>query len=148
MKWLDVCCRTRNEGIVNTRPLCWAEMTCYFVLFLVFSGPNREKKFVFQGGNFIFPFFLLKEYPQAQEASFQFHPQYEFQNSMNSWKPYDYHKGISPSSSYSNFTEEIEQADDLTRISCMSPYSGNMDYMGFSGNDNIPYGGYDYPNFH
>lgn len=82
-----------------------------------------------------------KEYPQAQEASFQFHPQYEFQNSMNSWKPYDYHKGISPSSSYSNFTEEIEQADDLTRISCMSPYSGNMDYMGFSGNDNIPYGG-------
>ncbi|XP_024986312.1 NAC domain-containing protein 71-like isoform X2 [Cynara cardunculus var. scolymus] len=37
--------------------------------------------------------------------------------------------GISPSSSYSNFTEE----DDLIRFGCMSPYSGDESLMGFFG---------------
>lgn len=66
-------------------------------------------------------------------------PQYEFPNAMTQWQPYNQYE-ISPSSSFSNFTEEVEHGDGLSRFGCMSPYS---DYMGFSGNEDIPYEGYD-----
>ncbi|XP_059644626.1 NAC domain-containing protein 71-like [Cornus florida] len=81
-----------------------------------------------------------KEYPQGQSVP-GFNPQYEFPNSMSTWQPYNPYE-ISPSSSYSNFTEEVELADDLNRFSSMSPYSGNVNYMGFHGNEDVSYEGF------
>ncbi|KAI3707677.1 hypothetical protein L6452_26306 [Arctium lappa] len=57
-------------------------------------------------------------------------------------QPYDQF-GISPSSSRSNFTEE----DDLIRVGCMSPYSGDENLMGFFGiEDHTSYEPYDWTN--
>nr|AOC59200.1 NAC transcription factor 16 [Haloxylon ammodendron] len=89
------------------------------------------------------PEFILdssKEYSQGQSMATDYLPQNDFQNPMASWQPYQ--QGISPSSSYSTFTE-IEHVDDLSRIGCMSPYSANMDYMGYNGNMDVLYDGYD-----
>lgn len=84
-----------------------------------------------------------KDYQQGQETVSEFVPQYDFANSMSSWNPYS---EISPCSSYSNFPGEVEFADDFSRIGCMSPYSGDPNYMGFYGNEDVPYEGYDQNN--
>lgn len=65
-----------------------------------------------------------KEYSQGLVMPSDCLPQCDIQNPMTSWQPYQ--QGISPSSSYSNFTE-LEHVEDLSRIGCMSPYSANMD---------------------
>lgn len=80
-----------------------------------------------------------KEYPQQVQSVSGYFPQYEFPNAMAQWQPYNQYE-ISPSSSFSNFTEEVEHSDGLSRFGCMSPYS---DYMGFSGNEDIPYEGFE-----
>ncbi|CAL5355785.1 unnamed protein product [Camellia sinensis] len=84
-----------------------------------------------------------KEYPQGQGV-FGYYLQHKFPNMMTQWPPHNQYE-ISPSSSYSNFTEEIEVGDDLSRFGCISPYSsGHTNYMGFCGNeDNMPYEGFE-----
>ncbi|GMH26751.1 hypothetical protein Nepgr_028594 [Nepenthes gracilis] len=84
-----------------------------------------------------------KEYTQGQEAELDCSRQYEFQNSMSLWQPYS-QQGILPSSSNSNFTDDIECIDDLSQIGFMSPYSGNMDFMGYYGNEMATYEDYDH----
>ncbi|KAJ8426293.1 hypothetical protein Cgig2_007524 [Carnegiea gigantea] len=84
-----------------------------------------------------------KEYSKKQVMASDYLPQGDIQNPMASWQPYQ--QGISPSSSYSNFTE-VEAVDDLSRIGCMSPYSAHMDYMGYCDNADVFYSGYDNQN--
>ncbi|KAF8380678.1 hypothetical protein HHK36_028168 [Tetracentron sinense] len=82
-----------------------------------------------------------KDYPRGQQAVSESFQQQELPNWMSSWQPYD-PKEISPTSSYSNFREEVDLAEDLSRIGCMSPYSDHVNYMGFCGNDDT-YEGFD-----
>lgn len=74
-----------------------------------------------------------------QDAVSEYFPvQYELSSSTTPWQPLELeHTEISPSSSYSNFNGEVEFADDLNRIGCMSPY------MTLYGNDHVFYGGFD-----
>ncbi|XAR54830.1 hypothetical protein NMG60_11030136 [Bertholletia excelsa] len=103
-----------------------------------YSGPNP-------GSFCVSPDFILdssKEYQHGQGSSGYF-PRYEFPNSMTQWPLYNQNE-ISSSSSYSNFAEEVELGDDLSQFGgCMSPYSGHMNYMGFCGNEDMPYEDYD-----
>lgn len=69
-------------------------------------------------------------------------PPYDLPSTMTPWQSLE-HAEISPSSSYSNFNEEIEFADNLSRIGCMTPYSGQGNFMDFYGNGDVPYEGYD-----
>ncbi|XP_044501515.1 NAC domain-containing protein 71-like [Mangifera indica] len=81
-----------------------------------------------------------KEYSQAHEAASI--PQNEFPSSMTPCNSYE-HKEFSPSSSYSNFNGEIEFVEDLSRIGCMSPYSGHVNYSSFYCNEDMSYDDYD-----
>nr|AIM47114.1 putative NAC transcription factor [Suaeda liaotungensis] len=83
-----------------------------------------------------------RESTQGQQMPTDYFPQCDIQNPNVTWQPYYQQQGISPTSSYSTFTE-IEQVNDLSRIGCMSPYSANMDYMGYDGNLGVLYDGYD-----
>lgn len=85
---------------------------------------------------------LLQDYPQLQSAIPDYFPQYEFPGSVTPWQSYE-HKEISPSSSYSNFTGEIELSDNLNQIGGMSPYPGHSNYMDFFANEDMQYEGYD-----
>lgn len=85
----------------------------------------------------------MQEYRQGQGLSGQY-PQFEFQNST-SWQTYDPYE-ISPTSSNSNFREEVETSDDFSRYGCLSPYSVHGSYMGFYGNEDMMNEGFDVPN--
>lgn len=90
---------------------------------------------------FISHFFLWQEHPQGQQEGLSgYFPHYELPNSMSSLQLYGQYE-ISPSSSNSNFTEELERGEDLSRFGCMSPYSEHGNYMGFYGNDQMSYEG-------
>lgn len=81
----------------------------------------------------------------------QYFPQYEVPSSTTPWQSYELTE-MSSSSSYSNFTGEVELTEDLSRIGCMSPYSGHSSYINLYGNEDIQYEGYNqtssygYPN--
>ncbi|OIV92814.1 hypothetical protein TanjilG_00948 [Lupinus angustifolius] len=68
-----------------------------------------------------------KEYSQAQDVVPGYFPQNDL-STMTPWQSFDY-TDISSNSSYSNFNVEIEFSDDLSRIGCMSPYSGQGNLM-------------------
>ncbi|PWA81009.1 No apical meristem (NAM) protein [Artemisia annua] len=81
----------------------------------------------------------LEQGQERQCGSYQLN---EFTNPTIPWHKYDQF-GFSPSSSYSNFSEE----DDIIRFGCMSPYSGDENLMGLFGNeDPTSYEGYDWSN--
>ncbi|KAF7828553.1 NAC domain-containing protein 71 [Senna tora] len=86
----------------------------------------------------ISPEFILdssKDYPQVQDAYF---PQCDLSSSMTPWKPLE-HTEISPTSSYSNFNGEIDFADDINGIGCMTPFSAQGNFMNLYGNDHVSY---------
>lgn len=81
----------------------------------------------------------MQEQSKGQEGQFGYFTQNEILNPMSPWQPY-HHIEISPSSSYSNFTEELEPVDDLSRFKYMSRYSENENFTGIFGNeDHFPY---------
>lgn len=73
-----------------------------------------------------------KECQQGQGIS-GYYPNFEFSNLSPSLQ-LNIHHDITSSSSFSNFTEEIEHVDDLGLYGCVSPYLGQGNYMGFNGN--------------
>ncbi|KAK9716234.1 hypothetical protein RND81_06G220000 [Saponaria officinalis] len=82
-----------------------------------------------------------KEYSRGKETSYDFYSRSEFDDSVAQWQPcqqQQQQQGISPSTSYSNFGE-IEHFDNLNQIGCLSPYSANIDYMGFYENSKLQY---------
>ncbi|GMN30678.1 hypothetical protein TIFTF001_002919 [Ficus carica] len=83
-----------------------------------------------------------KDYPQLQAAIPDYFPQYELPGSVTTWPSYE-HTEISPSSSYSNFTADIELSDNLNQIGCVSPYPGHSNYMDFCVNEEMQYEGYE-----
>ncbi|KAI4327260.1 hypothetical protein L6164_019743 [Bauhinia variegata] len=88
------------------------------------------------------PDFILdtsKDFPQVQES--EYFPQCGLSSSSTPWQSFE-HTEISPSSSYSNFNGEMEFGDDYSRISCMSPYSGQGNFMDFYGDKDVSYEGY------
>ncbi|KAK7330879.1 hypothetical protein VNO77_25085 [Canavalia gladiata] len=86
-----------------------------------------------------------KDYPQLQDAVSEYFPQYNLPSTMTPWQSLG-HSEISPSLSHSTFNGEIEFADSLSQIGCMSPYSRQVNLMDFYGTGNIPYEGYDHIN--
>ncbi|KAL6985796.1 hypothetical protein U1Q18_019169 [Sarracenia purpurea var. burkii] len=84
-----------------------------------------------------------KEYPQGESAP-RYIPQNGYPNSVTQWPPPYNQYEISSSSSFSNFTGEVEYADGLSQFSCMSPYSGHANYMDYCWNEDMAYEGYDH----
>lgn len=76
---------------------------------------------------------------QAQE---QYFPQYTFPEMTSQWSPYNQFE-ITPSSSYSNFTEECDHGIDLSQLSNISPYLDNANYMGVFRNEGMSYNHFD-----
>ncbi|XP_060207573.1 NAC domain-containing protein 71-like [Lycium barbarum] len=84
-----------------------------------------------------------KECPQGQNA-FGNGRQYDFTN-MTPWQPSDQHEFTS-NSSFPNFSGEVELSGDLSSFGCISPYSIHGSYVGFYGNEDMTYGGFDQNN--
>ncbi|MCL7036575.1 hypothetical protein MKW94_015174 [Papaver nudicaule] len=65
---------------------------------------------------------------------------YESTNQITSWSPCQTDsKEILPTPSYSNFMAEVEPTYDVTQNNNMSSYLGEMNYMGFYGEDDSTY---------
>ncbi|CAH1453691.1 unnamed protein product [Lactuca virosa] len=80
-----------------------------------------------------------KEQSKGQEGHFGNFTVNEIPHPMSPWQP-NHQFEISPSSSYSNFTDEVELVDDLSRFAYMSPYSGNQSFTGiFGSEDQFPF---------
>ncbi|XP_073220192.1 NAC domain-containing protein 71 isoform X4 [Cicer arietinum] len=73
---------------------------------------------------------------QVQDVVGSFPQQHDLLSAMTPWQSFE-NTEISPSSSYSNFNAEIEFSDALSRIGCISPYSGQGSFM------DLPYECYD-----
>ncbi|MCD7448134.1 hypothetical protein HAX54_038690 [Datura stramonium] len=84
-----------------------------------------------------------KECPQGQNA-LGYCPQYDF-TSMTPLQPSDQHEFTS-NSSFPNFRGEVELSGDLSSFGCMSPYSIHGSYMGFYGNEDMTYEGFNQNN--
>ncbi|OWM64116.1 NAC domain-containing protein 71-like [Punica granatum] len=66
------------------------------------------------------------------------------QDSVPQYFPPQHELPISSSSSFSNFTGEVEFADDFGTMGCMSPpYAAPGSYTGYYGDEYFPYEGYD-----
>ncbi|KAL3330945.1 hypothetical protein AABB24_034650 [Solanum stoloniferum] len=83
------------------------------------------------------------ECPQGQNAS-NYCPQHDFP-SMTPWQPSDQHDFTS-NSTFPNFRGEVERSGDLSSFGCMSPYSIHGSYVGFYGNEDMTYEGFDQNN--
>lgn len=80
-----------------------------------------------------------KDQTIGQEEQLGYFTQNEIAYPMSPWQPY-HQLEISPSSSYSNFAEEVEPIEDLSRFGYMSTYSTNEGFTGILGNeDHLPY---------
>ncbi|KAG5029036.1 hypothetical protein AAZX31_05G104600 [Glycine max] len=86
-----------------------------------------------------------KDYPPLQNAVAECFPRYDLPSVMAPWQSLE-HPETSSSLSYSNFNVEVDFADSLSQIGCMSPYSRQWNSMDFYGNGNVPYDGYDQTN--
>ncbi|KAG5523916.1 hypothetical protein RHGRI_030796 [Rhododendron griersonianum] len=131
---------------VQTSQMCYGSTFSSPIASPFHTTPMVENEAFSMGNNpsslWVSPDLILdssKEYPQQGQGVSGYFPQYEFPNTMTQWQPYNQYE-ITPSSSFSNFTEEVEHGDGLSQFGCMSPYS---DYMGFSGNENISYEGFE-----
>lgn len=76
---------------------------------------------------------LLQDYQQVQDLP---------QKTTTEWQG-EFSFSFSSSSSFSNFTGEVEFVEDLSRIGCMSPYSN---YASYNGNEDLIYEDYDQTN--
>ncbi|KAK7263323.1 hypothetical protein RJT34_30911 [Clitoria ternatea] len=86
-----------------------------------------------------------KDYPQVQDAGSEYFQGYDLPSMMAPWQSLE-HPETSSSLSYSNLNGEIEFADNLSQMDCMSvmsPYSSQGNFMDFYGNGDVPYEGYD-----
>ncbi|KAJ8557924.1 hypothetical protein K7X08_004690 [Anisodus acutangulus] len=79
-----------------------------------------------------------KECPQGRSVSGNY--LHELSNST-SWQPSDQYDFTS-SSSFQNFTAEVELSGDLSGYDCASPFTVHGNYMQFYGNEDISYKGY------
>lgn len=84
----------------------------------------------------------LQDYTQVQDAASEHFPRHDSPSTMTPLQSLE-HTEISTSLSYSNFNGEIDLADNLSQIGCMSPYSSQGNFMDFYGNWDVPYEGYD-----
>ncbi|XP_071730757.1 NAC domain-containing protein 71-like [Rutidosis leptorrhynchoides] len=126
--------RTRMGDESNlTTPLTSYEKTCTLENEPTSStGLNNPSSF------WVSPDLILdssKEQSKGVEGQFGYFTQNDILNPMSPWQPY-HQLEISPSSSYSNFTEEFELTDDLNQFGFMSPYSRNET---FENKDQFPY---------
>ncbi|XP_076928044.1 NAC domain-containing protein 71-like [Bidens hawaiensis] len=77
---------------------------------------------------------------KGHEGQFGYFTQNEVPNAMSPWQPY-HQVEISPSSSYSNLAEEVEQLDDPNQFEYMLQYPRNQSLAGiFENEDHFPYG--------
>ncbi|KAK4364600.1 hypothetical protein RND71_015958 [Anisodus tanguticus] len=72
------------------------------------------------------------------------YPQYDFPN-MTSLQPSDQYE-LKSNSSFPNFRGEVELSGDSSSFGCLSPYSIHGSYVGFYGNEDMTYAGYDQNN--
>ncbi|KAI3756462.1 hypothetical protein L1987_56283 [Smallanthus sonchifolius] len=80
-----------------------------------------------------------KEWSKEQEGQLGYFTPNELPNPMSPWQPYHQFE-ISPSSSYSNFTEEVEQLDDLNQLGYMLQHPRTQSLTGiFENEDHFPY---------
>ncbi|KAJ8555116.1 hypothetical protein K7X08_012612 [Anisodus acutangulus] len=84
-----------------------------------------------------------EECPQRPNASGHC-PQYDFPN-MTSLQTSDQYE-LKSNSSFQNFRGEVELCGDLSSFGCLSPYSIHGSYVGFYGNEDMTYAGYDQNN--
>ncbi|XP_030524573.1 NAC domain-containing protein 71-like isoform X2 [Rhodamnia argentea] len=81
------------------------------------------------------------QYPQGQGLEFQHFSQHEIPSSAASWHLTN-DKETSSCLADTDLIGEVELAEELSQISCMSPYSGHENYARFCPYEEISYEGY------